>query len=140
MTFFKDNNLRIKKIAAGGRHNLVLCDNNKIYAFGDNSQNQCSGLNIFYNQPYLITKECEMNVLDIFAGYDFSACYSTQQGLLCWGNNSNYKYGTDIDEKGSHVPIFTNDLLGLNIGEVYTGVNNMVVILSDFSNSILNKK
>ena len=74
--------------------------------------------------------------MDIFAGYNFSICYTVQGSILAWGDNSNYKYGTDIDLRGSYSPVFSNDILGLNVGKIFTGINNMIVILSDYPNTI----
>ena len=40
LTFF--NKIKVKKIAAGARHTLILDNEGNIYAMGDNSEDQCA--------------------------------------------------------------------------------------------------
>jgi alpha-tubulin suppressor-like RCC1 family protein len=60
----------IKKISTGARHSLVLLDNGDLYAFGDNSEGQCTGLNTKYNFPIKIDIEVREKIIDIYSGYN----------------------------------------------------------------------
>ena len=60
--------------------------------------------------------------------------------VWCFGDNSNCKYGTDINVKGSCEPVFSTDMLGLNVGEIFVGINNTALLLSDYNNRISNRK
>lgn len=51
--------------------------------------------------------------------------------MWSWGDNSNYKCGSDINFKGSALPVRSNDLVGLNIKNVFTGINHMVIELTN---------
>ena len=129
----------INKIAVGGRHNLILCNDGNVYSFGDNSQNQCSGYNTCYRTPTLINKYSGSNAIDIFAGYNFSVSYSDLENIWSWGDNSNYKCGTDMNIKGTANPTNSNDLIGLNVGNIYTGINHMIIALTDDQNTLKRK-
>ena len=39
--FFKDNDIRIQKIASGSTHNMVLTTDGEVYTWGGNAYNQC---------------------------------------------------------------------------------------------------
>ncbi len=138
LNFFEETKLKILKISSGGRHNLVLCSNFKVYSFGDNSQFQCSGSNTFYSSPYEINSLNNLKVLDIYAGYNFSILVSFNELIWCFGDNTNHKIGTDVNLKGSKDPYFSKDLLGLNIGKIFPGINNMAIVLSDYRNNLIN--
>lgn len=139
MSFFKNLKLKILKIVSGARHNLVLCDNFKIYSFGDNSHYQCSGLNTAYLCPIQVSKDNEIEMIDIFAGYNFSLSYGKNEMIFCWGDNSHYKISTDLSTRGPYNPTISTSFLGLNIGQIFAGINNTAIVLSDYKNSIKNK-
>jgi len=131
LNYFQNNNLQILKISAGARHNLILCSDFTIYSFGDNSQFQCSGLNGAYSSPYKIIKDNNLEIIDIYAGYNFSVLLSKKGLIWSFGDNSNHKYGTDINLKGSSNPVFSNDMLGLKVGKIFVGINNIAILLSE---------
>jgi RCC1 and BTB domain-containing protein len=60
----------IKKIAVGARHTLILLDNNELYAFGDNSEGQCTGQNARYSYPTKVEIEAKEKIVDIYCGYN----------------------------------------------------------------------
>ena len=37
------------------------------------------------------------------------------------------------------MPVFSSDMLGLNVAEIFVGVNNTALLLSDYENCIWNK-
>ena len=69
--FFQDNGLsRISKIAAGARNSLVLLKDRGLYAFGDNSDGQCTGFCTRYAAPTKIVFEKSERIIDVFCGYN----------------------------------------------------------------------
>lgn len=61
---------QISKIAAGARNSLVLLKNGHLYAFGDNSDGQCTAFSIRYPIPTKINFEQKERIIDVFCGYN----------------------------------------------------------------------
>ena len=71
MKFFDEKNLsKISKIAVGARHSLVLLKDGDLYAFGDNSDGQCTGFSTRYAIPTKIIFDQKEKIVDIFCGYN----------------------------------------------------------------------
>ena len=87
-SFFNNLNLTIKKIATGGRHTLVLTKNGEVYAFGDNSEGQCSGYLSFYKVPIKVSFKNEEKIVDIACGYNHSIAYNEKGILYTWGDTT----------------------------------------------------
>lgn len=68
-TLVKSFEQKIKKITAGARHSLVMDENNKVWAFGDNSEGQCTGEGTRLVIPQEIHFESKEKIVDIFSGY-----------------------------------------------------------------------
>ena len=66
LTFFEQ---KIKKITTGARHSLILDEFNKVFAFGDNSEGQCTGAGTRIVTPTHIQFESKELVMDIYSGY-----------------------------------------------------------------------
>jgi alpha-tubulin suppressor-like RCC1 family protein len=60
---------KIKKITTGARHSLVIDEFNKVYAFGDNSEGQCTNGGTRIVNPTPIHFESKDMIIDIFSGY-----------------------------------------------------------------------
>jgi len=54
----------------GARHSLVLLENGVVYAFGDNSESQCTGNLTRYPKPVKINWESKELIVDIFSNYN----------------------------------------------------------------------
>lgn len=61
---------KISKIAVGARNSLVLLKNGDLYAFGDNSYGQCTGVLSRYITPTAIFFDKKAQIVDIFCGYN----------------------------------------------------------------------
>lgn len=72
----------IKKISSGLRHNLVLCEDGTLYAFGDNHSKQCAGESSFYSEPRIVNIK---DVVDIECGGKFSLCKNRKGEVFTWG-------------------------------------------------------
>lgn len=60
---------KIRKITTGARHSLVIDEFNKVYAFGDNSEGQCTSGGTRIVNPTPIHFESKDMIIDIFSGY-----------------------------------------------------------------------
>ncbi len=67
MNEFEDT---ICKIATGARHSLVLLKNGELYAFGDNSDGQCTGYTTRYPTPVKINFDNREKIIDVYSGYN----------------------------------------------------------------------
>ncbi len=68
--FFDSIEVQVKKISVGARHSLVLLDNGLVYAFGDNSEGQCTGNGTRYAKPVKLNWESKEIIVDIFSNYN----------------------------------------------------------------------
>ncbi|KAJ3433404.1 btk-binding protein-related [Anaeramoeba flamelloides] len=79
--YFKNNNLKVRKIAAGVFQSYFITTDNKYYACGSNSENR---LGIFDNKsiqgPTLVT---DVNVTDVWSGlYAYTVYYQQEDGKI----------------------------------------------------------
>lgn len=69
VTFKFNNGVGIKKLAVGARHTLILLENGELYAFGDNSEGQCTGFSTRYPSPAKIDFDHKEKIIDVYSGY-----------------------------------------------------------------------
>lgn len=130
---FSDN--LIRKIACGKRHTLILCENGELYAFGDNSENQCSGNEKYIATPYLIPFKSKIVINDVYTGGNYSLAKTIKGEIYCWGN-CNFLFSNDQGAEDTiHEPKEINTLKLKNIQGAYPGINRVL-----FYNETLNKK
>lgn len=60
----------IRKVTTGARHSMILLSNGDLFAFGDNSEGQCTGNNTRYVNPIKIELDAREKIVDIFSGYN----------------------------------------------------------------------
>jgi len=98
--------IKIKQIACGGNHILLLSLYKDVFVFGSNTFGQL-GLNHFETvyEPTLLTSI--PNCLDINCGYAYSAVITEDNDLYTWGAGENGRlgYGDNEDKK---VPVKIN--------------------------------
>mmetsp|Transcript_27280 Transcript_27280/g.37625 ORF Transcript_27280/g.37625 Transcript_27280/m.37625 type:complete len:828 (+) Transcript_27280:153-2636(+) len=98
--------LKIREVAAGGHHNLLLTENGEIYAWGKNGQGQL-GL-----QQEDITKEAwsvaeqvpvfsDTRVVQVAAGYQHSLAVNSGGLVHAWGENNLGQLGIMVGGIGS---------------------------------------
>ena len=72
----------IKKICSGFRHNLVLCEDGMLFAFGDNHSKQCLGDGDYCPEPKVVNIK---DVVDIICGGKFSLAKNRHGEVFAWG-------------------------------------------------------
>lgn len=86
--YFEEKNLsKISKIAVGSRHSLVLLKDGDLYAFGDNSDGQCTGFSTRYAIPTKIIFDQKEKIVDIFCGYNHCMILLSKEYLINLNNN-----------------------------------------------------
>ena len=60
----------VDKIAVGARHSLILLKDGDLYAFGDNSDGQCTGFTTRYPSPVKISFDNMDKIIDVYSGYN----------------------------------------------------------------------
>lgn len=106
ITYFKENNLKIKKICAGYYVSYAITSDGRLYGWGSNLFYKL-GLNekkykSYYNTPQEITyfKENNLKVIDVKAQFDGVIVKTECDQLYAWGYNQNGELGI-----GNIVPI-----------------------------------
>lgn len=123
-TFFRGKT--IKKITTGDRHTLVLLDDGKLYAFGDNSFNQCVGVEHKVRVPKLISDT--IKTCDVFSGSYHNFLLNDCDELLSWGDNSFEKLGYNCGRSSQQTPRLIPYLNGYSIGMVSLSCNQSIVV------------
>jgi alpha-tubulin suppressor-like RCC1 family protein len=49
---------------------MLLLNNGDLYAFGDNSEGQCTGNNTRYINPIKIEVDAKDKIIDVYSGYN----------------------------------------------------------------------
>ncbi|CAG9331187.1 unnamed protein product [Blepharisma stoltei] len=140
--FFRDINAI--DIAAGARHSLVLEETGKLFAFGDNSEEQCGlDTNRAYEPMEVETKGIlgKKSVVTrfIFCGDAHSAVVTSEGDLFAWGDNTAGRLGI----KGGlsiYRPRLVDDLIGRNICDVALGGFFSIFLVGPKTGSILSKE
>jgi len=83
--FFEDNEVLVKSISTGARHSLALDFDGQIYAFGDNSEDQCAADEQRCETPQII--EQQLKTINIFSGKSHNAAVAQDGQLYTWGGN-----------------------------------------------------
>jgi alpha-tubulin suppressor-like RCC1 family protein len=139
-------NGNIKKIAAGARHCLVLLDNGELYAFGDNSEGQCTGFSTRYSFPVKVDIESREKIVDVYSGYSHNLIILSKYNLLntgngemfTWGDTSSGKLGYFEGNLTQTVPRIIQGLKGKYANNVSLGFQMTVISTSSFENSLVN--
>ena len=115
------NGIKIKKIACGGNHILLLSQYKDVFVYGSNTFGQL-GLNNFEKvfQPVLLTSVS--NCIEINCGYAYSAVITEENDLYTWGAGENGRlgHGTEEDKK---IPVKINNdfkVKKIECGSVHT--------------------
>ena len=129
ISYFKDNGIKITKLAIGSWHSFALDDEGQLYSWGRNANGRL-GLSdeIDRNEPSLI-KFCKNNnviknfryiLKDISASVDHSIAIDDKGNLYSWGRNTDEELGLGDTEHRS-TPTFINSLKDKKITEIHTG-------------------
>jgi E3 ubiquitin-protein ligase HERC2 len=139
ITFFEEKNLKPIKVCAGGRHTLVLCDNDRIYAFGDNSDGQCTGNEEQVKIPIKIKSFGRNRIIDIFCGYDYSVALTDEGEVYVWGHvdflNMSGSHFTSNEYKPKIIPYLKDK----HISYIGTGFQQLALATSYYESSLVFK-
>ena len=120
--YFYNHSLRIKKISSGARHSLVLCEDGKVFCFGDNSDSQCCGLEKIVAVPTLVRFDDNSELIDdIKAGFNHSIAKSTKGNIYVWGDSAWDKLGFKETRVDQNEPVEISDLKIRNIYAIFAG-------------------
>jgi alpha-tubulin suppressor-like RCC1 family protein len=101
VTFFND--LRVKQVALGKEHSVVLTSNGNVYSCGSSAQGQ-TGLDTFSECVLEIQKVNISNVHRVYAGQVHSVFYTSDHEMFVCGSNKSGQLGLGEIE-GAAVPI-----------------------------------
>jgi len=97
---------RILDVAAGSGHSLALSQEQKVYAWGDNSNGQLGiDSRMHSSEPLLVHLPAHLKFHKISAAMAHSAAVSQQGALFLWGSNLACQLGYDRELKESLLPI-----------------------------------
>jgi len=93
VSYFTDNNLTIRQLAAGEKHTMALLTDGTVYAWGSNNKGQLGVDNesAFQLEPVIVVDdnaEPLSDIVNIAAGEDFSIAVNQSGQILTWGDNS----------------------------------------------------
>jgi alpha-tubulin suppressor-like RCC1 family protein len=135
--FFEKKEEKIKKVCAGGRHSLVLTENFKVYAFGDNSEGQCTGFDPAYFNPIKIKFPGKPKIIDIHSSYNHSIALTTSGEVFSWGDTSEGKLGYVTGVSTQKIPKSIPFLNSKNISKLFCGPMQTAILTSTFENSLV---
>ena len=132
-------NIKIKKISVGARHCLFLLENGDVYVLGDNSENQCIGLNSKVDIPKKLEYHRKQKVKDIYCGYTHNFIILDNGDVLSWGDASMGKLGYGEEQFTQSAP---KEILSLKEKCVYyvcLGFQMSIVVTGKKIDSIVEK-
>eukprot|EP01083_Nonionella_stella_P087611 243805_1 len=139
VTYFKDNNIKIKDMKCGWNHNLVIDSKHRVYAFGKNDSGQCgyvsgdaSDTNVCHVQPIAQLQHCEVKSVECGANHSYVETMDGKHYLF--GKNKENQCVT-YDERASVAnPYCINAMIkektNGTIRKVTLGVDNTQIIVS----------
>jgi len=132
-------NIKIKKISVGARHCLFLLENGDVFVLGDNSENQCIGLNSRIDKPKKLEYHRKQKVKDIYCGYTHNFIILENGDVLSWGDASMGKLGYGEEQFTQSSP---KEILSLKEKYVYyvcLGFQMSIVVTGKKKDSIVEK-
>ena len=129
--FFYNKKIKIKKISSGARHSLVLCEEGKVYCFGDNSDSQCCGLEKIVAIPTLVRfNDFNEEIVDIKAGFNHSIAKGKNGKIYVWGDSAWDKLGFKETRVDQNEPVEVSDLKIRNIINIFAGPMQIAFFIS----------
>lgn len=134
-------NLKIIDIATGARHSIILDDNGRIFAFGDNSEGQCAiETGRSYEPIEIHTRgllgEDKVKSRFIFCGDSHSAVLTDEGDMFVWGDNSAGRLGL-ASMSSIYRPTLVDDLMGRNITSIGLGGFFSIAITGPSSQALI---
>eukprot|EP00340_Litonotus_pictus_P000526 CAMPEP_0170518320 /NCGR_PEP_ID=MMETSP0209-20121228/4038_1 /TAXON_ID=665100 ORGANISM="Litonotus pictus, Strain P1" /NCGR_SAMPLE_ID=MMETSP0209 /ASSEMBLY_ACC=CAM_ASM_000301 /LENGTH=381 /DNA_ID=CAMNT_0010803835 /DNA_START=112 /DNA_END=1257 /DNA_ORIENTATION=+ len=125
ISFFEPLKKKIKKICSGSRNTFVLLEGGEVYACGDNSEGQSTGLATRYASPQKINFDFEETdpIRNLETGFNHSFLVTKKGKLYSWGSANDDKLGTNETNQYSCFAKHVSRLTGKNIIDFYLGKN-----------------
>lgn len=133
---FFDSLGKIKSISTGARHTFALLENGDVYAFGDNSDGQCTGNATKYSKPTKINFESKERIVDIFSNYNHCVLITNEGNLYSWGDTTSGKLGYSEGNLSINIPKEIQTLKGKNVNFIALGELITAISTSTLENSI----
>jgi alpha-tubulin suppressor-like RCC1 family protein len=127
---------KIIKAVSGARHSLVLTEEGKVYAFGDNTESQCSGESSNYPIPMKIKFPNKLEIIDIECGMNHSLALSKFGELFSWGDSSQGKLGYSSGGTSQSTPKSIPFLKSKNISLFSAGPMQTAIVTTVYKDSI----
>ena len=140
--FSNKNEFQIKKIVCGSRHTLILSSDGKIFCLGDNSENQCYGLETRLQKPIKLELGIEKEIVDVYSGYTHNLIIlknGDKEEILTWGDASMGKLGYNEDHLSQSNP---KEILALKekcVNYVCLGFQMSVIVTGSSQNALFKK-
>ena len=140
--FSNKNEFQIKKVVCGSRHTLILSSDGKIICLGDNSENQCYGLETRLQKPIKLELGIEKEIVDVYSGYTHNLIIlknGDKEEILTWGDASMGKLGYNEDHLSQSNP---KEILALKekcVNYVCLGFQMSVIVTGSNKNALFKK-
>ena len=140
--FSNKNEFQIKKIVCGARHTLILSNDGKIFCLGDNSENQCYGLETRIQKPIKLELGIEKEIVDVYSGYTHNLIIiknGDKEEILTWGDASMGKLGYNEEHLSQSNP---KEILALKekcVNYVCLGFQMSVIVTGSSQNALFKK-
>lgn len=125
--------VKLKSLACGQAHTLLLDEGGSVYAFGWGDDGQLGFLpselqaNIMLFRPKKVSA-LNFPVQKVSAGATFSACISASGEVFVWGNGSKGQLGLGINCKLSYLPAKVELLNKDNVIDLSCGENSVICV------------
>ncbi|XP_015365250.1 PREDICTED: X-linked retinitis pigmentosa GTPase regulator-like [Diuraphis noxia] len=120
------------EISCGEEHSGIVCKNNIIYGFGDNSDGQLgqSVADVTYSDvPIEVTRFNDKNIIQLSAGSYHTAVLIENGDVYVWGSNSDRQLGLNsIDEDSVNVSVPTIVPIALPVVYISCGHNHTAFV------------
>ena len=119
---------KIKKIAAGARHLLILLEDGELFCLGDNSEGQCCGATSTCEFPNKVETKTKAKIVDCYAGYNHNLIILENGSVYTWGNTDFGKLGYYEDKNSQDTP---KEILWMQIRCInYVCLGNQISVIA----------
>ncbi len=116
---------------------MILLENGDLYAFGDNSERQCTGFNARNSVPVLVNfGGSTEKIVDIECGYNHNLIILSNGEMFTWGDSSSGKLGYFEGNTTQPVPRIIQTLKGKYANQLCLGFQMTIISTSSFESSI----
>ena len=112
---------------------LFVTIDDKVFGFGENENAVCGqGYDSLIEDPVVIPKLCDKGVKELFNGFDFVLCLTSDNKLFSWGMNNHGQLGIGCVEKYRYYePQFIEFFNNVKIVQVCCGERHSLVLTEE---------